>query len=243
MLSNGSDFFEGLRTFPRDADELRRHCGRLNYTLQKCYSISPELAELALQPQNSEEFNRYYRQQVMRIVSHFNTAARTQLRVRVDPRLPKGMHLTRSGAPPSKSAKTEKITTDRRAAPVAAAASPQLVKNKAPFTRRKDAGDLSWAPVALTDTNAKNRQQLHVDGQQTPQAASSTMATLLHGGYATTDGKATVSSDDSSILMQSSARKSCREVLFSTPPEFKGFTVPLEASPADSLVSKSPLLF
>ncbi|EAN92792.1 putative chromosomal passenger protein [Trypanosoma cruzi] len=231
MLSKNVDYFDGLRTFPRDANALRHHSARLNYTLQKRYNIPSEVADLALQPQNTEDFDRYYRKQVMRIMAHFNAMTQRQVKVKVDPRLPRGMQIIRgsNATVPLKSGKTEKTTSDWRAA----VASPSAKVNKAVSDHHKD-----------LDGMEANRMITHLqpEGQQTPQGVSPVLAAMMCG-YTVTDGKGTVSSDDRSTVIQSSTKKSCREVLFGTPPEFKGFTALMEASPADSLMSKSPLLF
>ncbi|EKF33252.1 chromosomal passenger protein, putative [Trypanosoma cruzi marinkellei] len=231
MLSKNADYFEGLRTFPRDANALRHHGARLNYTLQKRYNIPSEVAELALQPQNAKDFDRYYRKQVMRIMTHFNAMTQRQIKVKVDPRLPRGMQIIRgsNATAPLKSGKTEKTTSDWRAA----AASPSAKVNNAVSDHHKELDGME-ANCMIT--------HLQPEGQQTPQGVSPAFAAMMCG-YTATDGKATVSSDDRSTIIQSSTKKSCREVLFGTPPEFKGFTALMEASPADSLMSKSPLLF
>ncbi|ORC88315.1 putative chromosomal passenger protein [Trypanosoma theileri] len=233
LFLNNTNFFDGLSTFPKDPEELRTHISRLNYTLQKRYFISPEAAELALQTQNEEEFNRFYRQQVMRIVGQFNTTARRQLKVRVDPRLPKGMQIIREGVIPPKEVKTVKHTSEWRMV----VASPPSRKNAVDISQPKSTTE------GMDKHSRYNPQSSLLEGHRTPQASSSSLAAIMHGGMPTTDGKVTVSSDDCSTVLQSSTKKSCREVLFGTPPEFKGFTVPLENSPADSLTSKSPLLF
>ncbi|RNF19086.1 putative chromosomal passenger protein [Trypanosoma conorhini] len=225
MLSNSEDYFAELRAFPPDAHALHNHGARLNYILQKRHKIPAEMAELALQPQSSEEFERFYRKQVMRIVDHFNAMTQRHIKVKVDQRLPRGMQVIRGGAVavPRKGGKTEKAASDWHAAGAKVAA----VDHHNEFSVRK--------------ANAK-MPHLQSEGQQTPKAVSPAFAAGLQG-YTATDGKTTLSSDDRSTILQSTAKKTCREVLFGTPPEFKGFNVPLEASPADSFLSKSPLLF
>ncbi|KAH9578781.1 hypothetical protein LSM04_004495 [Trypanosoma melophagium] len=247
---NNSDFFDGLSTFPKDPEELRHHISRLNYTLQKRYFVSPEAAELALQTENEEEFNRFYRQQVMRIIAQFNTTVRRQLKVRVDPRMPKGMQIIREGVVPPKEVKTVKNTNEWR---TVLASPPSIKKNNnnnimaTETVQSKSTESAVWTSTT-TSTNVMEKSSRVgppplLEGHQTPQAASSALAAMMHGGVTTTDGKGTVSSDDCSTILQSLSKRSCREVLFGTPPEFKGFTVPLENSPADSFAGKSPLLF
>ncbi|ESL08310.1 hypothetical protein TRSC58_03989 [Trypanosoma rangeli SC58] len=232
MLSNSLEYFDGLRAFPREASALQHHGARLNYTLQKRYNIPTEMAELALQLQSSEEFERYYRKQVMRIVDHFNAMTQRHIKVKVDPRLPKGMQIIRGGAVAvaKKGGRTEKVTSDWRAAATVSS-----------FTEAKNGAVDHHNEFAVIKTNAR-APHLQPEGQQTPNAVSPAFAMGMHG-YTATDGKTTLSSDDRSTIMQSSTKKTSREVLFGTPPEFKGFNVPLEASPADSFLNKSPLLF
>ncbi|KAG8345694.1 hypothetical protein ERJ75_001826000 [Trypanosoma vivax] len=248
MQRGNGDYFEGLRALPRDPRDLRHHPNRLNYILQKRYLIAPEAAELALNPQNTEEFHRYYRHLVMRIVGQFNTSTRSQLKVRVDPHTPKGIQLIRQGAT-SKSA----VTTHPRSArsemktPERKILTPDVEQRKQAHCRKEpDTHYMSeWLLNAeFSNTKGKEQGEQRLEAFHTPQKMSPKYAGMTtHDGCSGTGGKSFFPSDDPSDVPPSVPRASCQDVVFDTPPEFKGFTGGMEVSPADSLTTRSPLNF
>ncbi|CCW62814.1 unnamed protein product [Phytomonas sp. EM1] len=84
----GTDLFDGLRVLPRESEQLMDHLSRINHTLQTRYLIPVELAEFSLQPDRSDDFYRLYAKEIQRVVSLLSDAPTTRraIKVQVDPK-------------------------------------------------------------------------------------------------------------------------------------------------------------
>ncbi|EPY25867.1 chromosomal passenger protein [Strigomonas culicis] len=91
----GMDNFEGLRTLPRDPEQLRHHLSRINHVLKKRYNI--DAPECVLRADSTADFYEYYKKEVCRVISHLNQSTKRNYKVRVDPqRLARGMEIRAS---------------------------------------------------------------------------------------------------------------------------------------------------
>lgn len=212
---NDLDPFKDIRVLPREAAQLRHHLSRINHTLQTRYCVAAELSELALQPDKSDEFLSLYKDEIQRVVAKLNRNAKKQYTVTVDPlRLTTGFDFRRAA--------------DRKGATGGEAGSDAMLS---------PGSDAKWT-ASLVETGKQLAQRQAIDAsrqalaaalQSTP-AAQQTQGVKAGGGGGGARGaagaaSATASGGASTGAIDSDVRKANKEsYLFSTPPEFKGFT-------------------
>ncbi|KAG5470567.1 hypothetical protein LSCM1_01811 [Leishmania martiniquensis] len=210
------DAFKEIRGLPREAAQLRHHLSRINHALQTTYLVAPELAELALQPDRSDEFLALYKSEIRRVVARLNKNAKKQYTVLVDPlRLTSGMEF-------------------RCAADEQAVIADTVTANAEEPVQSDVCG--KWT-ASLIETSKQLAQQQAVDAarqalsialQSTP---SSQQTHTLKGGASACLSSAATAGNASTGAVDSDVRKANKEsFLFSTPPEFTGFA-PIAGSP------------
>nr|CCC95996.1 unnamed protein product [Trypanosoma congolense IL3000] len=255
-----TDFFEGLRSVPRDLEGLHNHKKKLKLILEKRYLIAPEAVEEALDPHSGEKFERTYADMISQVVSKFNRSTRCELKVRVDLRLAKGLQLMRQAGKEA-SPRSKEACGNKRAAEVAKSANrssaaqqgmqqqqQQLSPRYPCFSLRSR--DIGASPQGKASVDISDRSWHHGPKatansarSQTPLAATpDLLSAVLRRTAGVTGSSATACSEGDSSVVKSDTCRSCMDVLFATPPMFEGFKAPLEFSPADSLTSKSPTL-
>lgn len=214
MFADNVDLFEGLRVFPRDPAQLRHHLSHVNHTLQTRYCVVPDVAEFALQPERTDEFYQYYQNEVQRIIAHLNKTTRGNLKVRADPRrMAKGMELRRSNR--------SSVVTASQSAPSAAAEDP------------------AWVAM-MSETGKKLAEQHAIDQHRQAVAATVQSTPVSHQGRSKHTQEDELHSTGGGVV-DSDRRPLKESCLFSTPPEFNGFTGPME-TPSDS-DGRSPTVF
>ncbi|AIO01058.1 chromosomal passenger protein, putative [Leishmania panamensis] len=205
------DPFKEIRVLPREVAQLRHHLSRINHALQTKYFVAAELSELALQPDKSDEFLALYTGEIHRVVARLNKNAKRQYTVRVDPlRLTSGFDFQR--AADHKGNLVEGVTPGN----VEGLTSPEV--------------DGKWT-ASLVETGKQlaqqqaieaRRQALAVALQSTP-STQQTQSVKDGGGVEAAGSGATGGASTGAI--DSDVRKANKEsFLFSTPPEFTGFT-------------------
>ncbi|EAN80430.1 hypothetical protein, conserved [Trypanosoma brucei brucei TREU927] len=244
------DLFEGLRKLPRTPGELFGHRNKLNFILQKRFFIAPDMVELALNRQNGEQFNRCYAKLVMQAVAKFNNTTRSQLKVRVDPRLPKGLQLIQPDDKDTganlKSKKSEKAASGRLNAFSNTTSGQQRKPQQRQQSRYCSPQSGGVSPRVVMPIDPAERDCLYATylRARTPQSGTPDYSDMmLQSPSCATDGKTTMFSEDGSSALRSATRRSAGDVHFATPPVFKGFERTLELTPADSPTESLPLHF
>lgn len=188
------DNFEGLRSIPRDPEQLRQHLGRVNHILKKRYNI--EAPECVLRADSTADFYEYYKKEVCRVISHLNQSTKRQYKVRVDPqRLAKGMEIRFGGA--------------------GGTASPS------PSPSQNSYCDPNWTSAIVESSQLVQQRQAVEEHRQklAPPAGADYTATPKHKTFPEEENFLSTAAVESEKRRQ----KENNTCLFSTPPQFHGF--------------------